>query len=98
VTTSFAQGAVFYAGETVDCTIAFTHSPNKKQSRSYSLNVPPDGYHSPPIIEPFQPQRKLSLSSLASSTYSFFTSSTLTKEPESLDTTTTNTNDWKGFF
>ncbi|KAI8886787.1 Rgp1-domain-containing protein [Backusella circina FSU 941] len=95
VTTSFSQGAVFYAGETVDCTIAFTHSPSKRQSRSYSLNIPPDGYHSPPAIEHFQPQRKLSLSSLASSTYSFFTSPPLTKEPESLDTTTTNTKEWK---
>ncbi|ORX49180.1 Rgp1-domain-containing protein [Hesseltinella vesiculosa] len=43
VTTSFSQGAVFYAGETMSCTITFTNtlpSPSKSPSNSSSLTRP----------------------------------------------------------
>ncbi|KAL7319676.1 Golgi membrane exchange factor (Ric1p-Rgp1p) subunit [Mucor circinelloides] len=108
VTTAFSQGAVFYAGETLSCTISFTNSHQQQPSslhtnglvdrhkharaQSYSSfdltsnNAKPTlrEVESLAITDP--PSRKMSLSSLASSTYSYLTGSTAvtTKEPECL--------------
>lgn len=108
VTTAFSQGAVFYAGETLSCTISFTNSHQQQPSslhtnglvdrhkharaQSYSSfdltsnNAKPTlrEVESLAITDP--PSRRMSLSSLASSTYSYLTGSTAvtTKEPECL--------------
>lgn len=112
VTTTFSQGAVFYAGETVSCTIAFTNplptppkppSASSSTSSSYSrrssarFSQPPqlhpkhNSNHSrSPSLSSFSelavsPPKKsalrqensksatATLTSLASSTFSFFT-------------------------
>ncbi|KAI8341173.1 Rgp1-domain-containing protein [Chlamydoabsidia padenii] len=52
VTTTFSQGAVFYAGETLSCTIAFSNTLSilsKSPSASSSLTRS-DRHHSPPPI------------------------------------------------
>lgn len=118
VTTSFAQGATFYAGETVACTITFTNSIQKSNvgsakdsnstlSRAHSLSsfdlnstvhnrAQPNGIannrsrHISSEVESLAmanaPSRKMSFSSLASSTFSYLTGSTFptTKEPDTI--------------
>ncbi|CAO3653505.1 unnamed protein product [Mucor hiemalis] len=116
VTTSFAQGATYYAGETVSCTITFTNSTQKSNdgsaknstlSRANSLSsfdlnsavinrAQPNGIannrsrHISSEVESLAmvnaPSRKMSFSSLASSTFSYLTGSTsfTTKDPDSL--------------
>lgn len=106
VTTSFSQDAIFYAGETVSCTISFTHSVKESTKTihqraqslpSFDLNkVQPNVIpNRPPTLEletfPLTSltSRKMSLSSLASSTFSYLTGST--KDPESI----ADTREWK---
>jgi hypothetical protein len=110
VTTSFSQGATFYAGETVACTISFTYSvqaptteangmPIKNQSRPHSwsalekahdqrrkslINSKTFVYEVESLaLANIPPSRKLSLNSLASSTFSYLTGSTALTGKES---------------
>ncbi|GAA5795064.1 hypothetical protein HPULCUR_000415 [Helicostylum pulchrum] len=101
VTTSFSQGGIFYAGETLSCTVSFTHSLNgPKHERTNSISsietkTKLPSRYSMPELEGLTlsnlPSRKMSLSSLASSTFSYLTGSTATKEPESI----IDPKDWK---
>ncbi|KAI9249576.1 Rgp1-domain-containing protein [Helicostylum pulchrum] len=74
VTTTFSQGAVFYAGETLSCTISFTnpiHNINVKTSVSTPIpftNTPQTRSTPPP-----QPSQTRSITSFASSTLAFLT-------------------------
>lgn len=109
VTTTFSQGAVFYAGETLSCTISFTNQQQSSslhsnglverqkhaKAKSYSSldlinnNPNPTLWEVENLTIANPPSRRMSLSSLASSTYSYLTGSTAvaTKEPESLPQT-----------
>lgn len=105
MTTSFSQGAIFYAGETISCTISFTHSLHEtkksnhhQRAHSFPLLDLSSNFNNrtqPNVINNRQsmtevdalpltnsPSRKMSLSSLASSTFSYLTGSTATKDPE----------------
>lgn len=110
VTTTFSQGAVFYAGETVSCTIAFSnplptlpkppsassssssrrsasrrahHTPLRTHSRSQSLTSDPTTLQ-PALQSPTNTVHSTttSLTSLASSTFSFFTQRAPPQEPD----------------
>jgi hypothetical protein len=114
VSASFSQGAIFYAGETISCTISFTHSLQQQNttslvnnahtrahsfSSSFDLNngkiqqsngiLNNNRHEVESLALASAPSRKMSLSSLASSTFSFITGSTsVTKE--------SITEEWKG--
>ncbi|KAI9487151.1 MAG: Rgp1-domain-containing protein [Benjaminiella poitrasii] len=120
ITTTFSQGAVFYAGETVSCTISFTSSPHKNKTKDmnglnhsrtrslssfYSSDTSKLLINNKPTLHEVESltvlnsplSRKASLSSLASSTLSFLTASTIfttnAKEPEPLNENPIK--DWK---
>ncbi|KAI8644762.1 hypothetical protein BD408DRAFT_111870 [Parasitella parasitica] len=74
VTTTFSQGAVFYAGETLSCTISFTNpiisSANKLVTSSNSTPIPFSNASQQQTRPAPQPR---TISSLASSTLAFLT-------------------------
>jgi hypothetical protein len=125
VTTSFSQEATFYAGETVSCTISFTHSLqpqttdanngilvksiNQSRTRSFSSldkiihdlrrkslinNKSFECEVESLALAEMASSRKMSLSSFASSTFSYFTGSTALRGKES--TTNLLSSDAKG--
>ncbi|OBZ91097.1 hypothetical protein A0J61_00849 [Choanephora cucurbitarum] len=75
VTTTFSQGAVFYAGETLSCTIAFTNPIHNNTNNAYpSKPIKPSV--PAPVLSTFSQQHRKntrSISSLASSTLAFLT-------------------------
>ncbi|KAI8372577.1 Rgp1-domain-containing protein [Choanephora cucurbitarum] len=75
VTTTFSQGAVFYAGETLSCTIAFTNPIHNNTNNTYpSKPIKPSV--PAPVLSTFSQQHRKntrSISSLASSTLAFLT-------------------------
>lgn len=90
VTTTFSQGAVFYAGETLSCTITFTNPilscVSKPVKSSISAPIPfPTNAAQPQTRSTPQPR---TISSLASSTLAFLTrSQPTTPSPPPLSTT-----------
>ncbi|KAK4516625.1 uncharacterized protein ATC70_011601 [Mucor velutinosus] len=94
VTTTFSQGAVFYAGETLSCTITFTNpilsSVNKPVKSSISAPIPfPTNAAQPQTRSTPQPR---TISSLASSTLAFLTRSQPTTPPSFHASSTTTNN------
>ncbi|KAL7320014.1 Golgi membrane exchange factor (Ric1p-Rgp1p) subunit [Mucor circinelloides] len=83
VTTTFSQGAVFYAGETLSCTITFTNpilsSVSKPVKSSISTPIPVSANAAQPLTRS-TPQPR-TISSLASSTLAFLTRSQHTTPP-----------------
>ncbi|KAI9487640.1 MAG: Rgp1-domain-containing protein [Benjaminiella poitrasii] len=102
VTTTISQGAVFYAGETLSCTIAFTnpiHNINKSVKTSHSTPIPftnatQHQTNSTTTAAPAQRSQSRTISSLASSTLAFLTRNrqpSVKAAPKPLDIALANT-------